>query len=282
MFAKVSNVTEIARDILSSVKVHGPRVAEAFDVKLVSFLGEGRTITGTADVQEAVANWIEFEVVKTEEAEQVLLDELDSLKKVRERRLDEKSALYTKVLGVRGTFEGVVGKGESSKQVGLDAGLAQVAGPVLRRHAKRALAKLEDPEFKPVPKVAGTKIDPRETADDLRPALLRFEDTLEELATQRRITQEAQRVKNDTLDRLHFLTVNGSRMFESFYNLVDERYHAERLRTSRGRSTTRKKLPEGEEPPAEAQADAATAQPDSASADAATAQPDSASEEVSD
>ncbi len=161
-----------------------------------------------------------------------------------QRRLDEKSVLYNKVLDIRNAFDGVIGEGESSKQVGLDAGLAQVASPLLRRYAKRALVKLEAPDFKPSPKVPGAKLEPQETADDLRPALKRFETALKQLAQQRRVTQEAQRVRQEALDDLHFVTFNGSRMVASHYTIAGERFHAERIRQNLGGSTGRKK-PEG-------------------------------------
>lgn len=243
MFVKVSTELNIAQDILSSVKIHGPRAAEAFDAKLESYLGEGRTITGTADVQEALTNWITIEIDKVEEAERVHLDEIDNLAEVVQRRLDEKSVLYAKVMDVRKTFEGVIGEGESSKQVGLDAGLSKVASPVLRRHARRALRKLEAPDFQPSPKVPGARLAPQETAEDLRPVLVRFEATLKQLAEQRRITQEAQRLRQEALDGLHLVTFNGSQIIQSSYTLAGERFHAERIRQKLGRPAARKKSP---------------------------------------
>ncbi len=98
--------------------VHGPRVAETFDTKLASFLGDGRTITGTADVQEAFTNWIEIEIVEVEEA-----------------------------------------------------------------------------------------------------------------------------VRQEALDRLHFVTSNGARMLGSHYTVAGERFHAERIRQKLGRSTARRTAP---------------------------------------
>ena len=286
MFVKVSNEVDIAQDILSSVQVLGPRIAGRFDERLASYLGEGRTITGTADVQEAIANWIEIEIDKVEEAERVHLDEIDNLSEVVQRRLDDKAVLYSKVLDVRNAFEGVVGEGESSRQVGLDAGLAQVSSGVLRRHAKRALAKLEAPGFNPSIKVPGAKLEPQETADDLRPVLARFEATLKKLAQQRRTTQEAQRVRNEALDDLHFVTFNGSRMFQSTYTIAGERFHAERIRQSLGRSTARRKPPQGDPATDDAsQGQGESEAPETAQtpvADAAAdTQPDSAGEKAS-
>ncbi len=288
MFMKVSHILGVARDILSSVKVHGcGRVADTLDKKLAKYLE--RPITGTADIQEAVSIWIETEATAIEKAEKVQLDELAQLDQLRGRRDDEKKKLYVIVAGVRGTIESAVGEGESSTLVGLDSGLSRVGNQVLRRYATRALARLEDPDFEPDPTVTGAKFNAEETVEELRPALERFVGTLEEVDLHKRVTEEAQRVKNDALDRLNSLLVDGSKVFEGFYNLAGERFHAERIRKNRIRSSKQPPgsgvpeddTPEGGTPEGEPTEAENPPEETVSEADAHEVTPDSASEEAS-
>lgn len=244
MFQMVSTETRIAQDIVSSVKIHGSRVSGTLDGTLVSFLADGRTITGTWDVQDAVIQWILHDITVVEAAEKAHLDELAKLAGLREKRDAVEQVLYRKALGVRGTIESTAGPGKSSQLVRLDPGLSRVDSEVLRRYCRAALEKLTAPGFEVTSEsIRGATLNAQETADDLRPALEEFEEVLDAVRLRQRVTEEAQRVKNEALERLHFVVVNGSRMFEAFYNLAGERFHAERLRSSGARSSVRPAQP---------------------------------------
>lgn len=240
MFQMVSNELRVAKDVVSSVKIHGGRVSATLDPKLVSFLGEGRTITGTGDVQDAVAEWILREVAAVEAAEKAHLDELAKLGGLREERDVVEHQLYHKALGVRSTIESSAGPGKSSQLVLLDPGLSRVDSQVLRRYCRAALQHLTAPGFEVTSgAIRGATFNAQEAADDLRPTLEEFESVLDAVDLQQRVTEEAQRVKNEALAQLRFVVINGSRLVEAFYNLAGESFHSERLRTTRARSSAR-------------------------------------------
>ncbi len=82
---------------------------------------------------------------------------------------------------------GTPGAGKSALFVGLDPGLADIDPLTLRRYGRMALEILEDPDFEPPEVVApgASPIDPQKSADEFRPALLRFEGVLTAVAVQR-------------------------------------------------------------------------------------------------
>ena len=241
MFTMVTKELKAAEDIVSSADIHVPRVGPLVDPKLIPYLGEGRTITSTADVGEAISGWISHQAFVVENAERLHLGELRTLSKLRDERDKVKKLLYQKVLKVRTTIEGTFGTGKSSQFVGLDAGLSNVEPMVLKRYARPAYLILSNPDFEPPETgLPGAAVDPREAAADLLPTLERFEQILKEMDNQSRVVEDALKVKTQELEELHTVTTGGSKVLEGLYKLAGEEFHSERLRRStrtRGRST---------------------------------------------
>lgn len=230
MFKTVTVLLRFVADVIASVLTIGPGVAESFVGRAVHVLKQGEEITVQAVIalQTAVIRMIEDCRTRLESAEAQHLKELRQERSLRARRDQQRGALYRVLFDLRSALDGAFGAGTAERLLGLGPRLGIVDAQVLRRHAREAEKVLTGQGFEwPGPALALT---PAQVAAGILEVLEPLEQTLEELALQKRVTQMAQKAKTRALEGCRKTFVYGSRLVEALYVLAGEEFHAARLR----------------------------------------------------
>ena len=240
MFTSVTRQLKRAVGAVKSVLAIAGSAAAALDPKLKSYLREGEQLDGMERVQLTLVRWIEDDHNQLEDQEAVQRSALRKLKRLRMRRDEKQETLYTKLLRIRKTFEDAFGQGKAAIYLGLEPRLSEVEPQALRRQARETAAILSDPQFDPpAPAVKGIWENPAQYADQIREALEPFQASLDEIESQKREVEKAQKAKTDLLEQLNNRLTWSIRFFEAVYQLADLGFHADRLRvTANSRSTT--------------------------------------------
>ncbi len=125
--------------------------------------------------------------------------------------------------------------GQDTAAVYLDLGprLSELEPQALRRQARETVTVLGDPQFSPPPAlVEGIWENPEQYADQVRDALTPFQASLDEIESQKREVEKAQKEKTDLLEQLNERLKWSIRWFEAIYQLAGLGFHADRLRVS--------------------------------------------------
>lgn len=239
MFTEVTTHLRFVDDIIASVKEFAHTVASAFVRRVSPYLDEGDALSATdvIRVQTGTVRLIEGRAVEVREAEKAHRIELRKEKSIRKQRDREAKQLYNALLKLRRTFEGF-GAGMAELVLGLDAGINGANAKVLARYARESLEVLLAPDFALPPEAANpATFDPLRHTEAIEPLVIQLELTLEELARQKRRTQDALKVKTQLLKAIKTLITYGARLLEGLYVVAGEEFHAARLRPRLGGRT---------------------------------------------
>ncbi|MCP3961483.1 MAG: hypothetical protein GY719_26865 [bacterium] len=214
-----------------SVLANAGTAADTLDPKLRSFLQEGESIDGIGSLMLTLVRWIEGDKERLEEHETEQRREQRKLKQLRIRRDRKQKTLYSRLLGIRQTFEDAFGKGTAAIYLGLEPGLIDLEPVALRRLARETVTVLDDPAFTtPVPAVQGLWANPTQYAEQILECLEPFEDSLDAIEAQKREVEKAQKARGDLLEEMRKRLKWAIRLFEAIYQLANLGFHADRLR----------------------------------------------------
>ncbi len=233
MFTSVTKQVKRAVSVVKSVLANALTAAAALNPKLRSFLREGEQLDGLEPIQLTLVRWIQDDHNRLEDHEAAQRSALRKLKKLRMRRDNKQKTLYSKLLRIRKTFEDAFGDDTAAVYLGLGPKLAELEPQALRRQARETVAILRDPQFiPPAALVEGLWENPAQYADQIRDALTPFQEALDNVASQEREVEKAQKAKTDLLTELHDRLKWSIRFFEAIYQLAGLGFHADRLRVT--------------------------------------------------
>ncbi len=231
MFTSVTRQLKRAVGAVKSVLANAATAAATLDPKLKSYLREGEQLDGMEPVQLTLVRWIEDDNNQLEECEAVQRSALRKLKRLRMRRDKKQTTLYARLLRIRKTFEEAFGQGTAAIFLGLEPRLSEVEPQALRRQAQETAEILSDPQFNPpTPAIEGMWEKPAQYADQIRDVLAPFQASLDEIESQKREVEKAQKAKVDLLEQLNNRLTWSIRFFEAVYQLAGLGFHADRLR----------------------------------------------------
>ena len=233
MFATVTKQLKRAISAVKSVLAVAGTAAAALDPTLRSFLREGESLDGVEPLMLTLVRWIENDQVGLEECEAKQRQAQRRLKKLRLRRDDEQEPLYALLLRIRGIFEDAFGQGTATVHLGLEPRMSKLEPIELRRLAQQTVAILTDASLTlPEPKVRGLWASPSRYAEQIAELVTPFQTSLDEIESQKREVEKAQKEKTDLLEEVGDRLTWSIRLFEAIYRLADLGFHAERLRLS--------------------------------------------------
>ena len=153
------------------------------------------------------------------------------LKKLRLRRDNEQKPLYGLLIRVRGIFEDAFGQVTAVVYLGLESKIHKLEPIALRHLAQETVNILTDPGLSlPEPKVQGLWENPAQYAEQILELLEPFQASLDEIESQKREVEKAQKEKVELLAKVGERLTWSIRLFEAVYQLADLGFQAERLR----------------------------------------------------
>ncbi len=233
MFTTVTRQLKRALGAAKSVLAIAGTAAAVLDPRLSSYLAEGEQLDGMEKVQLTLVRWIEDDHRRLEEKESRQRKALRQLKQLRLGRDRLQGNLYGMLLRLRKTFDDAHGQGLAEVYLDLGPGLDDLEPLAFRRQARETVGILTDPHFAPpTPAVEGLWENPVQYADQIRDVLEPFEASLDEIESQKKEVEKAQRAKTDALEEVAERLKWSIRLFESIYHLAGLGFHAERLRVT--------------------------------------------------
>ena len=231
MFTTVTHQLKRALSAAKSVLAIADTAAAVLDPKLKAFLAEGEQLDGMKLVQLTTVRWIEDDNNRLEEHEASQRSALRELKKQRMRRDQQRATLYNKLLRIRKTFDDSFGQGTAAIYLGLGPRLGEIEPLAFQRQARETVQILSNSELEtPEPLIDGIWESPERYAGQIQESLTPFEAALDEIETQKREVEKAQKAKTDLLEQLSDRLNWSIRLFEAIYQLAGLGFHAERLR----------------------------------------------------
>ena len=233
MFNTVTKQLKRAMSAVNSVLAVADTAAATLDPQLKAFLQEGEQLDGLKPIQLTLARWIENDNQSLEDHEAAQRSALRELKRLREQRDEHQAKLYSKLVRIKQIFEDAFGPGKASIYLGLEPRLRDAEPQAFRRQARETIAILEDPELTtPEPIVAGVWDRPASYAKQIQDSLTPFHNALDEIESQKRAVEKAQKAKTDLLTAIGNRLTWSIRLIEAIYRLADLGFHADRLRVT--------------------------------------------------
>ena len=147
------------------------------------------------------------------------------------RRDQQRATLYNKMLRIRKTFDDSFGQSTAAIYLGLGPRLGEIEPLAFQRQARETVQILSNPELEtPEPLIDGIWESPERYAGQIQESLTPFEAALDEIESQKREVEKAQKAKTDLLEQLSDRLNWSIRLFEAIYQLAGLGFHAERLR----------------------------------------------------
>ena len=231
MFASVTKQLKRAMSAAKSVLAIAGTAAAALDPTLRSHLGEGESLDGVEPFMVALVRWIQSDHERLEEGEAKQRQAQRQLRKLRLHRDNKQKPLYGLLLRIRGTFEDAFGQGTAAIYLGLEPKINKLDPVALRRLAQETVSILTDPNLAlPKPEVQGPWENPAQYAEQILELLEPFHAALDDIESQKRAVEKAQKEKTDLLKQAGERLTWSIRLFESIYRLADLGFHADRLR----------------------------------------------------
>ncbi len=231
MFAAVTRHLKRGLSVAKSVLAVAGTASATLDPILKSHLREGEQIDGIELLMLTVVRWIRSDHERLEESETEQRQTERQLKKLRLDRKHQQDALYGLLLRIRSTFDDAFGQGLAAVYLGLEPRLRKLEPMTFRRVTQETAGILADPDLVlPEPKVMGLWGNPSQYAEQIRELLKPFQAILDDIETQKREVEKAQKVKAELLEEHGSRLTWSIRLFESIYRLAGLGYHAERLR----------------------------------------------------
>lgn len=192
------------------------------------YLGEGELMPVFSTVADLMARSLEDTNRTLVEADRSKLDEFALDSALRRRRDSVASNLHREIVALKGAVAS--GHGLEGLSV-LGFARELVLEPiVVLRQTQRILVNLADPDKPlPAPVVPGTGIRPEEVTQSLEAKFEELRGILQQLDAERRETDTAQIVKNETVDKTRRVIVNLARATEAFFRLIDRDDLANRI-----------------------------------------------------
>ncbi len=251
MFVSVTKQLKRGMSAVKSVLAVAGTAAAALDPTLRSHLQEGESIDGVEPFMLALVRWIQSDHGQLEDCEAKQRQAQRLLKKLRLRRDSKQEPLYSLLIRIRGTFEDAFGQGTAAVYLGLEPKINKLEPVELRRLAKETVSILTDPNLTlPAPMVQGLWEKPTQYAEQILELLEPFQVALDEIESQKREVEKAQKEKTDLLEKVGERLTWSIRLFEAIYRLADLGFHADRLRltvASRPSAEEKAKAPAGGE-----------------------------------
>ncbi len=233
MFTTVTQQLKRALSAAKSVLAIAGTAAAVLDPKLQAYLEEGEQLDGMKPLQLTLVRWIEDDQNRLEEHEAVQRSASRQLKRLRLHRDEQQATLYNKLLRIRKTFDDAFGQGLAAIYLGLGPRLRDIEPLAFRRQARETIAILSDPELAtPEPEIAGIWENPAKYAAQIQESLTPFQAALDEIESQKREVEKAQKAKTDLLAELGDRLTWSIRLFEAIYRLAGLGFHADRLRVT--------------------------------------------------
>lgn len=233
MFRTVTRHLSYLDGVIASVRQLGDMVSKSYERQVSAILQAGETFSASwlTFFQVTVARLMQHRSDVLQDAERVHRAALRKLTRSRNRRDSARGVLRDTLLRVRTTVDGAHGRGTADLFIGLEAEILTASFRVLVRIAREAVDVLSQPDLVlPDTALRSTVLTPLEYAEQIRPVLLELEAALEEVEDQKRVTEEAQKVRTKALEASRKTNVYGSRLLEALFVLAGEEFHAARLR----------------------------------------------------
>jgi len=196
MFSSITRQLKRARSAVKSVLAVASTAAATLDTRLKPFLREGEVIDGIEPWMLLLVRWIQGGHERLEEREVLQRRAERQLKKLRLHRDYQQKALYGMLLRIRKTFDDAFGQGMAAIYLGLEPKLSELEPLALRRVAREAVNILTDLAFTtPEPKVLGLWENPAQYAEQIEEILEPFQTALDEIESQKRQVEKAQKLK---------------------------------------------------------------------------------------
>lgn len=215
------------RQVSAAIGVHAGEVAASLDRQVRGILGEG--VTAIEELQLTLQRAFDAQLAALVEADETHLDALAVLQGPRQQRDAASEELYAALTEVRRLADGLYGPGGAT--------LLDVQGPlsrnpeVLLRQAKRAVARLSDPEVpRPQALFATAGVSDEEWIERLEPPIAAIEEAIDAVAAGRRHSESTLKAKNEALAAYDLAFGRTARFMEALFDLSGLPAFASRLR----------------------------------------------------